>query len=175
MKKEILLLLLLLLFLPASQLSGQNQHLSAIDLDFLNYTIDEIKSGFEGYDEFKLINDSPNKLVYKGGSCFVSWPLNFAEYYFTDDSLYQIDLRLADTGDDDVFIFPEILTTFRNWYGNEMDFRKSDDGLTFYYWYFGVEMQEAEVMMFVCRYPDRKAGTVIRQVNLRRKKDVQEF
>ena len=146
----------------------QNQHLSAVDFDYLNYTRDEIKSGFEGYDNFELINDAPDRLVYRGGDCFISWPLNYSDYYFTGDSLYLVDLILADTNDDDVFIFPEILMTFRNWFGNEMDYRKTEDGLTYYYWYFGEEMQEAEVMMYVCKYPDRKSGTVIRQVNLRR-------
>lgn len=154
---------------------AQNHHLTFIDSEYLNYTRDEISKSFADYDNFWIINDEPGLLVYEGGDCFINWPLYLSAYYFDDeDSLYQINLTLADTSSDDVYLFPEILMAFRNWYGNELDYQKTSDGLSYYYWYFGEPLQEAEVMMFISKADNRKTPTLITQINLKRVKKIKD-
>lgn len=162
----------LIIIICAVNLSGQNEHLSAIDIDYLNYTKEDILSGFENSDRFKLVRYDPDMLIFQGGDCYLNWPLHRSEYYFDqNDILTEINLTLADTTEDDVYVFIELLMTFRNWYGNEMDYEITEDGYSNYYWYFGEEGKEAEVRLSVRKNMNRKYPTVINQINLIRVKE----
>lgn len=152
---------------------GQNQHLSAVDIDYLNYTREEIQSGYSAHSGFWIVKDEPGIIIYHGGSGFVNWPLYTSEYHFDEnDSLYQIVLTLADTTINEAFLFPEVLMTFRNWFGDEIDYNESEDGTRTYYWYFGEEMKEAEAMMSLRKNIRKRTASQIMQVNLRRMKFV---
>lgn len=163
----------ILLFLICSTvLFGQNDHLNAIDFDYLNYTRHEIESGYSTQGGFWIVNDNPEMIVYQGGKGFVNWPLYQSAYHFDkNDSLYKIVLTLADTTLNEAFLFPEILMTFRNWFGDELDYNESDDGTRTYYWYFGEEMREAEAMMSLSKNIRKRTATQIVQVNLRRQRE----
>lgn len=162
---------ILLLLFTAIPMNAQNHHLSAIDIEYLNYTRQEIESGFSTHGGFWIIKDEPGLIIYQGGKGFVNWPLTTSEYYFDDDdSLYQIILTLADTTINEAFLFPEVLMTFRNWFGDELDYIESEDRTRTYYWYFGEEMKEAESMMFIRKNIRKRTATQIVQVNLRRMK-----
>ncbi len=150
---------------------AQNEHLSAVDLDYLNYTRQEIERGYSAQGGFWIVKDEPGTIIYQGGKGFVNWHLYQSAYYFDEnDSLYRITLTFADTTINEAFLFPEILMTFRNWFGNELDYNESDDGNRTYYWYFGEEMKEAEAMMSLSKNIRKRTATQIVQVNLRRDK-----
>jgi len=152
---------------------GQNQHLTAIDFDYLNYTRQEIENAYSAHSGFWILKDEPGLIIYQGGDCFINWPLQTTQYFFDDnDSLYQILLTLADTTINEAFLFPEVLMTFRNWFGDELDYNESEEGTRTYYWYFGEEMQEAEAMMSVSKNFNTRSVTQITQVNLRRMKEI---
>lgn len=162
---------LLLLFFCSILASGQNEHLTAIDFDYLNYTRQEIENGYSAHSGFWIFNDEPGIIIYQGGNGFVNWPLHTSEYHFDEnDSLYQIVLTLADTTINEALIFPEVLMTFRNWFGDELDYNESGDGTRTYYWYFGEEMKEAEAMMSLSKNIRKRTASQIVQVNLRRSK-----
>ena len=167
--KTILLVLLLTL-----TVYGQNEHLSAVDFDYLNFTREEIEDSYAGYSDFwKAINEK-GLIVYQGGSGFVSWPFYLTAYYFDDnDSLYQVNIILADTTEYEAYVFPDVLMTFRNWYGNEVDYKEDEQGNKYYYWYFGLDMDEAEATVFVVKNFKTKGATQITQANLRRLKEVE--
>lgn len=151
---------------------GQNEHLTAIDFEYLNYTRREIESGYSAQGGFWIVKDNPEMIVYQGGKGFVNWQLHQSAYYFNKhDSLYQIVLTFADTTINEAFLFPEILMTFRNWFGDELDYNESDDGTRTYYWYFGKEMSEAEAMMSLSKNIRKRTATQIVQVNLRRERE----
>lgn len=150
---------------------GQNQHLTKIDFEYLNYTRQEIESGYSANSGFWIVKDEPGLIIYQGGDCFINWPLQTTKYFFDDnDSLYQVVLILADTTINEAFLFPEVLMTFRNWFGDELDYNENEDGTKTYYWYFGEEMKEAEAMMSLSKNIRKRTASQIVQVNLRREK-----
>jgi hypothetical protein len=161
-----------LLFIFFSTLTyGQNQHLTKIDFEYLNYTRQEIESGYSANSGFWIVKDEPGLIIYQGGDCFINWPLQTTKYFFDDnDSLHQIVLTLADTTINEAFLFLEVLMTFRNWFGDELDYNENEDGTKTYYWYFGEEMKQAKAMMSLSKNIRKRTASQIMQVNLRREK-----
>jgi hypothetical protein len=162
----------ILLFIFFSTLTyGQNQHLTKIDFEYLNYTRQEIESGYSANSGFWIVKDEPGLIIYQGGDCFINWPLQTTKYFFDDnDSLHQIVLTLADTTINEAFLFLEVLMTFRNWFGDELDYNENEDGTKTYYWYFGEEMKQAKAMMSLSKNIRKRTASQIMQVNLRREK-----
>lgn len=161
--------ILLIAILFTSFITAQNGHLNAIDMVKMNYTKDKVLNWYEGSKKFELIKDDKGILVYKGGDCFIDWPVYLTVYSFNDkDEITQVVVSLADTTKDDAFLFPEVLNKFRQWYGREIEVKEVDEGMRYYYWYFGDEMKEADRMMFVSKNMNRTSPTVITQVDLRK-------
>lgn len=148
---------------------AQNEHLNAIDMLKMNYTKQKVLNWYEGSKKFELIKDDTGILVYQGGDCFTDWPVYLTVYSFNDkDSITQVVVSLADTTKNDAFLFPEVLNKFRQWYGREIEVKEIEDGMRYYYWYFGDEMKEVDRMMFVSKNINRTSPTVITQVDLRK-------
>lgn len=147
----------------------QNEHLSTINMVKMNYTKDKIKNLYDGSKKFEPVKDEKGILVYKGGDCFTDWPVYLTIYSFNEnDSLTHVTVTLADTTKKDALLFPEVINSFRKWYGREIDVQDGEDGMKYFYWYFGDEMKEADRMMFVSKNFNRTTPTTITQVDLRK-------
>lgn len=163
--------IIILSLLLANLLYSQNEHLATIDMTKMNYTKQKVKNWYDGSKKFGLAKEEPGMLVYSGGDCFSDWPVYFTIYLFNErDSVKQVVVTLADTTKDQAFLFPEVLNSFRKWYGMEIDAKEEDDGMRYYYWYFGDEMKEADRLMFISKNIKRTTPTIITQVDLRRVK-----
>lgn len=161
-----------MLLLPGL-LIAQNQHLAAIDMDYLNMTKDEIKSGYEGFENYKLVKDEPGYLVYEGGECFLNWPIQRTEYYFSKtDTLYKINLIMADRLDEDGKLYKEIIKKFNEWFGLTKEHGERE-GEEYYYWDFTIDEFDFHNIMYVTRAKNGKSPTIIMQADYKRLKKVE--
>lgn len=163
--------ILLVLLFPAVMFA-QNQHLAAIDMDYLNYTKEMIRDNYRGYENFKLVKDEKGLLVYEGGECFLNWQIKITKYYFdSTDSLYKINVILDDSLDEDGKIYSQVIKKFREWFGNENEYKESND-IEYYYWHFTIQEFDFHNMMYVSKAKDRKSNTIITQADYNRMNEV---
>lgn len=151
---------------------AQNEHLTRIRYENLNYTKEEIKNCYLPFDEIKLIKETNDQLIYLGGEYVGIWPLYQTLYHFNEDSLYEVDILFADTTESNKLAL-EILKTFRSLYGDEDSYNETPEGDEFWYWYFGGDKSNPDSFMFICKNANEKLSTLVTQANVFRLKKLE--